>query len=153
MRYFRTVILAAVFLLAAFQGKAQYVSAGFSLQRPDYVSRTHPGKLVVDYDRIYLDGRRLEDYQLPMEAYDGYLTGRRLYDISQGVAIGSVAAILAGSFMMGLSRTWPDKEALKAGPWLAGGGAVGLFAVAVPLDVIGLRKIRKTASEYNAHHQ
>ena len=151
------MIIILALLLAGIPAGAQYVSSGFSLSRPDFVSSSHPGKLVVDYDRLYLDGRVLKDYEayntLPPETYDVYAVGKTLYDVSQGIAIGSMAAVLAGGFLSALSRTQPGASASKAGPWLAGCGAVGLFAIAIPLDYMGQARIRKAARTYNQRKQ
>ena len=153
----KRIIVIFALLLAVVPAGAQYVSSGFSLSRPDFVSSRHPGKLVVDYDRLYLDGKALKDYEaynaLPPETYDVYVTGKTLYNVSQGIAIGSMAAVLAGGVLSALSRTQPGASASKAGPWLAGCGAVGLFAVAIPLDYVGQARIRKAARIYNQRRQ
>lgn len=141
-----------VILLFAFNASAQKVHRDLSFYSAEVISRTHPGVLVRDYDRFYMNGVLQKDYQLynmlSPENYFLYEEGKRLYRASSWTAFAGISLALVGGTMAAFSKRSPDNGFLKAGPYVAAGGAV-VFAVSLPMDFSGLRKL-KTVSERHA---
>lgn len=141
-----------VVLLFAFNASAQKVHRDLSFYSVEVISRTHPGILVRDFDRFYMDGRHLKDYELydilSIDDYLLYEKGRNLYEASSWTAFAGVVLALVGGTFCALSRTNPNNGIFKAGPYIAAGGAAAV-AVSLPMDFSGLRKL-KTVSERHA---
>ena len=150
MKRFLVTVVALLFATAV-SVRAQYMVSGHPVS-PGYFSGVHPGALVMDYDKVFLDGKPIKDYEmyflLGSELEEKYSSGRNLYRVSQGIAIGSVAAIFVGASLMGLSKTSSGVGVGRVGAYLAGGGAACLV-VSVPVDLVGLRRMRSALRDYN----
>lgn len=147
----KTILTSILVLLCASTAQAQY-----SQDSPAYISKTHPGKLVRDYDQIYLDGRKMKSYEMikvlsPTEfvVYEKY---RKRYVASEWVGFAGTLTTIIGGTVMALSYSYPDKVPRALGEGLAIGGGIALFAVSIPLDINGQKGLRKFTREYNDKH-
>lgn len=157
----RGIIAAALALIAGQTAQAQYGYAHLTTKQLKAESAANPGTVLLNYNRPYMDGRRLYDADMKAilsgEQYTEWHRYDRLYKKTMSVTAtlaicGTATGVLMKAAVMG--DFFPESIAGKvdnAGTAAIAGGIASVF-IGAPLYIVSLRHMGHAVSCYNAAH-
>ena len=152
---FITVILVMTALLQGIQGYAQFNPYALTPREAKEQSIAKGGQLVRAYDKVFLDGYNLKKDEIKSvmtpENYSTWSKGKGMYDVGTALSMAGLVGVIVG--VAGIASNYitrPDDDRLFNGSAIVGAAGFGLIAVAIPLEIGGLKKMKNAVNSQNA---
>ena len=153
-KFITLAIVAMAALLQGTQAFGQFNPYALSPKDAKAQSIEKGGQLVRSYDKIFLDGYHLNkaDIQKVMtpDNYATWRSGKSAYDIGGAISMAGLVGVIVG--VAGIASdyiTQPNDSKLINTSSVIGGVGFGLIAVSIPVQIAGLKKMKRAVEAQN----